>query len=167
MNYSYFIQKHRVKIGVLVAVIIVLPALFFLIISSHDKEDKNQAEDTAANDSMRRDQSMRVFIKDFNQLQNHITPDSQKHIESRLYDQVSDGGRKPDLYTGTIREKSYSKESTGSVTITSFFVDIRPIKVTYRVTITTLQENSSVVVSCAPPEQQIDQSAMCEDPEYT
>lgn len=106
----------------------------------------------------------RVFIKDFYTLEGSINEGLQRRIENTLYSHISYDA--PDLYTGTIRKDSYSSTSAGRVTIKKIMFDVYPTKVTYLVTVTLLNGNTSVIVSCAPREQQMNKTATCKDPEY-
>ncbi len=53
-----------------------------------------------------------------------------------------------------------------SLTVAKLFVDVEPVGLTYQITVTELQGIYSIGIVCAPQEQQIDQSAQCEDSEY-
>lgn len=102
----------------------------------------------------------RVFIGNSDK---YIDPKIKESIESSLYVYLNKD--KPDLYTGTIRPGSNTKHFTQSQqTVTSFLVDIDPVKLTYKVTLISDQSGTpSLNIECAQWDQQLDKSNECRD----
>lgn len=101
----------------------------------------------------------RVFVAD---LYEYVGLETKESIERTLYDSIDRD--KPDLYTGTIREGSFTKTTTASSqTISNLLIDVEPIKITYEVTLFGQQGRPSINVDCAPQEQQLVPSNECKD----
>lgn len=157
---SIFSKKVVVIIGVVIAIISVVAVIYILFKDSPEEEIV-----TTTDAPMRVDEVGRVFIKDFNELKGSIDQDTHRQVERRLYGRASN--QAPDLYTGIIRQNSYSATAANKVNTVKFLVDVSPIKTTYQVTVVTLDGDSSVTVACASEQEQLDKSITCEDPEYT
>ena len=92
----------------------------------------------------------RVFIKDFYKYQ-HPSDLTHGSVENTLYDFI---GRKPGLYTGTIREGS-TKNTSDTL---EFLVDIEPAQVTYKIIFLREAHSNKLTplsVRCAPKNQQL------------
>jgi len=111
----------------------------------------------------------RVFVKDLYKLEDVVNTNTQETIERSLYLNVmATKENQPDLYTGTIRENSYSSIVSGSYRTTKMLVDIKLANITYGVTVTSRVDNPSNVtayISCAAKSQQISSTAVCTMPE--
>lgn len=106
----------------------------------------------------------KVFIKDLHKMDEITDQGIRDRVERRLYVHINNDT--PDLYTGIIRDGSSSSTVSKRVTTLTFLIDTYPVNITYQATITTVGENSSVTIACAPQEEQIDPLNICEDPEY-
>ena len=157
----YLLHKKGVIVAGLLLIVALLAMVVFFVASNKDSsiEEKEVSIFSAEGREVKR-----VFIKDYGEAEDAIDLASKKLIESKLYTYASKA--KPDLYTGVIREKSYTTTQSNKVTILEFLVDVKPIDLTYKATVTLLGGNISISVACAPQSQQLSTAATCEDPEY-
>lgn len=113
------------------------------------------------------EKTRRVFIKDFHTYGNYFTPEKQQAIERTLYSYVSQRETVPDLYTGIIRQDSPEKVRNPSGRLVSrFILDISPVNVTYFLEISDVGNSNtieSIVLRCAPEDQQSNKSFTCLD----
>ena len=111
--------------------------------------------------------AQRVFVKDFYKLDDFIDSETRYSIERRLYaNTVMLSQFDLGLYTGTVRRDSLSDTSSGNKRTTQLTVDVEPANLTYQVLIlkektSTHHTSTSVYITCAPEELQIDKSAKC------
>ena len=159
MNYYLTNKKTAVITGLSILGFIMLSILSYSLLTTSSQDTKIAPISSQENNEVKK-----VFIKDFNELKTPLDKIVQERVENKLYSHT--GNRPPDLYTGIIRQNSYSKITSNKVTTVSFIVDVRPIGATYLVLISTLGVDSTITVSCAPLEQRIDKSVECEDSEY-
>src|SRR5690606_26509942 len=102
----------------------------------------------------------RVFVAD---LHERVDIQTKESIERMLYGTLRE--EHPDLYTGTIRDGSFSETTLPSTQVqTMFLVDIQPAEVTYKVTLfSSPLGRPSVNVACASKQQQLVSSSECKD----
>jgi len=157
MRRSNFNKIVITTIGLFVVVIL---AVSFYLVNSPSEETSHETITLSEDVDIKK-----VFIKDFDTLKGSIDTETEEYIQRKIYYLADNSG--PDLFTGVIRQDSYSKTLANKVTTIRFLVDVMPINITYLVTVVTLDGNASITVGCAPKEQQLNQSAICENSEYS
>lgn len=112
------------------------------------------------------DMTKRVFIKDFFTYGGSFPVEQQQSIEKALYVYVSQRDSVPDLYTGVVRQNSFSqtKNEKGDV-VTSLLIDTIPVRLTYILQSSRTDSSGlpTITLRCAPKDQQKHTSVKCID----
>ncbi len=163
MRLSSWYSRRLLLAGLIGLVLIIFLFVFAGLFRSSDQpgveEKRNPVEQSVINK-----RSQRVFVQDFYKIQDFIDPQTQRYIEHTIYSYLIES--RPDLYTGTIREGSYSdKTDSKGMSTTKLIIDTEPSRVSYEITVNANRKTDfqTVEIRCAPEAMQSDESADCKD----
>lgn len=142
-------------VAAIVLVILALGITSYVLLQSGSEEDGSASITTVYTGHEK------VFVAD---LYEYVSLETKESIELGLYTNIDID--QPDLYTGTVRDASFTENVLASgQTESSLLIDIQPIGVTYEIVLFSDPRGGrpSVNIECAPQEEQLDPSIECKD----